>query len=116
MVQFVQKCKEKIFMYFSSLTILTILKMTGSDVNIAGEIPFSTISYLLVAGWAAFLLSLVLSFIFYAVHPSQVDVFTLRDKLKVNICGYKLHLRGYRAQGNFNLDILDFSIHIFSYS
>ena len=106
------------YFLFSSLTILTLVTDTKTDETFydPDKIPFSTITYLLVAGWAAFLLSLVLSFIFYAVHPSQVDVFTLRDKLKVNICGYKLHLRGYRAQGNFNLDILDFSIHIFSYS
>ena len=78
----------------------------GEDLEIFYEkIPFSTIRNLLISGWAAFLLSLVLSFIFYAVHPSQVDVFTLKDKLKVNICGYKLYLSGCRSEGQQSSDI-----------
>ena len=78
----------------------------GTDVNIRGEnIP---ILHLLLGGWAAFLLSLVLSLIFYAVHPSQVDVFTVKDKLKVNICGYKLYLSDCRREGQQSSDIFRF--------
>ena len=85
------------------MTILTVV--TGTDVNIRGE--KIQIIHLLVGGWAAFFLSLILSFIFYSVHPSQVDVLTVKEKLKVNICGYKLYLSGSSRQRQYiNLGVL----------
>ena len=61
-----------------------------------------------MAGWVAFILSLVLSFVFYSVHPSQVDVSTVREKLKVHICGYKLYLFGCWTQGQFSFECFQF--------
>ena len=63
-------------------------------------VSFTTILYLLAAGWVAFLLSLLLSFVFYAVHPSKVDVFNIKEKLKVNICGYKMYFLSCSKQGD----------------
>ena len=75
------------------MTFLTFL-WCGEELEISYEkISFSTITKLLIAGWTAFFLSLIISVIFYSVHPSQVQVFTVKEKLQVNICGYNFNCR-----------------------
>ena len=91
--------------------IITVRDTTG----IGHEITSSTVLITLAVGWAAFLLSLFLNIVYYALHPSQVslcsrkkhliifvlqvDLLSIRDKLVVAMFGYEINLLKCSVKG-----------------
>merc|ERR1719219_2716154 len=51
----------------------------------------STVYIILANAWTAFFLSLVLSVLYHALHPSQVDLVHLKEKFVVEIFGFEIN-------------------------
>merc|ERR1712066_256703 len=88
-----------VFILQMSLTVVTLGKTkVGKPITMidssgdAHQIKPSTLFITLGIGWAAFCLSLVINILYCALHPSQVDLLNIREKLVVSVFGYEINL------------------------
>ena len=88
-----------IFTLFLSLTVATLvmtvpgetidmIDTNGHDHPITHYIVFKT----LAIGWAAFILSLIFNILYYALHPSEVEMWNFKKKLVVTMLGKPIDL------------------------
>ena len=82
-----------------SVTVVTLLETTpGQTITMLDTDGYSHVitSYsvfkTLVIGWAAFGLSLLFNILYYALHPSQVNMLSIDEKLVVSLFGYEINL------------------------
>merc|ERR1719282_858081 len=82
----------------------------GEDIimeNTVGRTYNFTRSHVLITlgvGWAAFGLALVFNLLYYVLHPSQVNVTNIKEKLVVSVFGYKIILMNYSAEWTCRID------------
>merc|ERR1711879_1017870 len=67
---------------------ITMIDTKGFSHDLTSSIVFATLGI----GWAAFGLSLLFNILYYALHPSQVDILNIRKKLVVAVVGYEINL------------------------
>merc|ERR1711988_1759069 len=85
-----------VFFLQISLTAVTLVK-TGAGVtmfNTEGRTYNFTSSQVFITlgvGWAAFGLALIFNLIYYVLHPSQVNVKDIQEKLVVAVVGYEIN-------------------------
>jgi len=89
-----------VFMLQIGLTLYTVA-ITKKDiimVNTVGKTYIFTPSHVFITlgvGWAAFGLALVFNLVYYVLHPSQVNVKNIKEKLVVSVFGYEINLMNY---------------------
>merc|ERR1719300_6944 len=84
-----------VFILQISLTAVTLaMTPVGENitlVNTVGRTYTFTPSHVFITlgvGWAAFGLALIFNFLYYVLHPSQVNVKNIQEKLVVRVFGY----------------------------
>ena len=74
------------------------IELISSD-GLKKTIKRSTVYIILANAWTAFFLSLVFSVLYHALHPSQVDLFHIKEKLVVEMFGYEISMLEKKVKG-----------------
>ena len=89
-----------------SLTVMTMISVAEnfqieliSSEGLRKPINPSTVYIILANAWTAFFLSLVLSILYHALHPSQVDLVHLKEKFVVEIFGFEINFVEKKVKG-----------------
>ena len=89
-----------------SLTVMTMISVAEnfeieliSSEGLRKPINPSTVYIILANAWTAFFLSLVLSVLYHALHPSQVDLVHLKEKFVVEIFGFEINFVEKKVKG-----------------
>ena len=76
------------------------IELISSD-GLRKTIKRSTVYIILANAWTAFFLSLVLNVLYHALHPSQVDLVHLKEKLRVEMFGFEINFVERKVKGRY---------------